>query len=79
MKSGACARSGSMHLSERRRSDGRVIEVRGQPLPDGGFVSTFNDVTTYTVRAWAPGYQTFESDAAWGDHPTELDLRLTPL
>src|SRR5687768_1145660 len=40
-------RAGSMHLSERRRSDGRVIEVRGQPLPDGGYVSTFNDVTTY--------------------------------
>jgi PAS domain S-box-containing protein len=40
-------RAGSMHLSERRRTDGRVIEVRGQPLPDGGFVSTFNDVTTY--------------------------------
>lgn len=40
-------RAGSPHLSERRRSDGRVIEVRGQPLPDGGYVSTFNDVTTY--------------------------------
>ncbi len=24
-----------------------MIEVRGQPLPDGGYVSTFNDVTTY--------------------------------
>ncbi|WP_129781360.1 PAS domain-containing hybrid sensor histidine kinase/response regulator [Peristeroidobacter soli] len=40
-------RAGSPHLSERRRGDGRVIEVRGQPLPDGGYVSTFNDVTTY--------------------------------
>lgn len=40
-------RAGSTHLSERRRSDGRVIEVRGQPLPDGGYISTFNDVTTY--------------------------------
>ncbi|WP_116807127.1 hybrid sensor histidine kinase/response regulator [Steroidobacter cummioxidans] len=40
-------RAGSTHLSERRRGDGRVIEVRGQPLPDGGYVSTFNDVTTY--------------------------------
>jgi signal transduction histidine kinase len=40
-------RAGSAHLSERRRNDGRVIEVRGQPLPDGGYVSTFNDVTTY--------------------------------
>lgn len=40
-------RAGTTHQSERRRSDGRVIEVRGQPLPDGGYVSTFNDVTTY--------------------------------
>ncbi len=40
-------RAGSTHLSERRRKDGRVIEVRGQPLPDGGYLSTFNDVTTY--------------------------------
>lgn len=40
-------RGGSTHSSERRRSDGRVIEVRGQPLPDGGYVSTFNDVTSY--------------------------------
>lgn len=40
-------RAGTTHQSERRRSDGRVIEVRGQSLPDGGYVSTFNDVTTY--------------------------------
>lgn len=40
-------RSGSTHVSERQRPDGRVIEVRGQPLPDGGFVMTFNDVTSY--------------------------------
>jgi Na+/proline symporter/signal transduction histidine kinase/ActR/RegA family two-component response regulator len=38
-------RAGSAHTSERRRSDGRVIELRGQPLPDGGFVTTFSDVT----------------------------------
>ena len=40
-------RAGSVHLSERLRSDGRVIEVRGQPLPDGGYLKTFNDVTAY--------------------------------
>lgn len=40
-------RAGSAHVSERRRADGRVIEVRGQPLPDGGFVSTFSDVSSY--------------------------------
>lgn len=40
-------RAASTHVSERRRPDGRVIEMRGQPLPDGGFVTTFNDVTSY--------------------------------
>ena len=40
-------RAGSAHTSERRRSDGRVIELRGQPLPDGGFVTTFSDVTSH--------------------------------
>jgi PAS domain S-box-containing protein len=38
-------RVGTPHVSERRRADGRVIEGRGQPLPDGGFVMTFTDVT----------------------------------
>jgi Na+/proline symporter/signal transduction histidine kinase len=40
-------RAGSTHISERQRPDGRVIEVRGQPLHDGGFVMTFSDVTSY--------------------------------
>jgi len=40
-------RAGSPHTSERRRTDGRVIELRGQPLPDGGFVTTFSDVTSH--------------------------------
>lgn len=40
-------RMGSPHVSERQRPDGRVIEVRGQPLHDGGFLMTFSDVTSY--------------------------------
>jgi Na+/proline symporter/signal transduction histidine kinase len=43
----AYMRAGSAHISERRRSDGRVIELRGQPLPDGGFVTAFSDVTSH--------------------------------
>ncbi len=30
---------------KRRRPDGRIIEVRTNPLPEGGFVRTFTDVT----------------------------------
>jgi PAS domain S-box-containing protein len=39
------ARSFEPHLFERARADGTAIEVRGEPLPGGGFVSTFTDIT----------------------------------
>ncbi|MBM7456427.1 Na+/proline symporter/signal transduction histidine kinase [Oceanisphaera litoralis] len=38
---------GSAHVSARTRPDGRVIEVQGNPMPGGGFVMTFNDITTF--------------------------------
>lgn len=41
----ALARKFLAHQFERQRPDGRFIEVRGQPLPDGGFVSTYSDIT----------------------------------
>jgi PAS domain-containing protein len=33
------------HVYERRRPDGRVLEVCSTPLPDGGVVRTYTDVT----------------------------------
>jgi PAS domain S-box-containing protein len=33
------------HQFERTRPDGTVIEVRGAPMPGGGFVTTYSDVT----------------------------------
>ncbi|WP_099035164.1 PAS domain-containing hybrid sensor histidine kinase/response regulator [Lacimicrobium alkaliphilum] len=38
---------GSQHRFIRRRSDGRVIEMNGNPLPTGGFVTSFNDITEH--------------------------------
>jgi Na+/proline symporter/signal transduction histidine kinase/CheY-like chemotaxis protein len=38
-------RSGTPHRFTRQRSDGRVIEMVGNPLPGGGFVTSFNDIT----------------------------------
>ncbi|RAK00702.1 PAS domain-containing hybrid sensor histidine kinase/response regulator [Aliidiomarina maris] len=38
---------GSAHRFIRRRSDGRVIEMVGNPLPNGGFVTSFTDVTEH--------------------------------
>ncbi len=40
-------RAGTPHLFERVRASGQVIEMRGQPLPGGGYVTTFSDVTAY--------------------------------
>jgi Na+/proline symporter/signal transduction histidine kinase/CheY-like chemotaxis protein len=40
-------RSGTSHKFLRQRSDGRVIEMVGNPLPGGGFVTSFNDVTEH--------------------------------
>ncbi|WP_043768005.1 PAS domain-containing hybrid sensor histidine kinase/response regulator [Algiphilus aromaticivorans] len=38
---------GTAYRHERRMPDGRVIEITGNPMPGGGFVSTFSDVTAY--------------------------------
>jgi PAS domain S-box-containing protein len=40
-------RAGSPHLFERVRASGQVIEMRGQPLPGGGYVTSYSDVTDY--------------------------------
>jgi len=33
------------HVFERTRPDGKVLEVRGIPLPNGGFLTIYSDVT----------------------------------
>ncbi|CAM0998901.1 DNA-binding response regulator DpiB of citrate/malate metabolism [Rhodanobacter sp. Root179] len=40
-------RTGTRHLSERRFPDGTIVEIRGNPMPGGGFVATFTDVTAF--------------------------------
>ncbi|HET6396679.1 MAG TPA: PAS domain-containing hybrid sensor histidine kinase/response regulator, partial [Pseudoxanthomonas sp.] len=40
-------RAGTPHVFERVRSDGTVIEMRGQALPGGGYVTSYNDITAY--------------------------------
>ena len=35
------------HNSERLREDGKVIRIEGNPLPDGGFLMVFSDITAF--------------------------------
>lgn len=44
-------RGGSAHMFERERPDGSVLEIRGNPLPGGGFVTSFADITAYKAAA----------------------------
>lgn len=39
------------YLHERERGDGTVIEIRGNPMPDGGFVTSYADITAYKQAA----------------------------
>ncbi|PJK08216.1 hybrid sensor histidine kinase/response regulator [Lysobacteraceae bacterium NML120232] len=40
-------RKGTAHLAERVFPDGSIVEIRGNPMPGGGFVATFTDVTAF--------------------------------
>ncbi|GIU27256.1 hybrid sensor histidine kinase/response regulator [Shewanella schlegeliana] len=44
-------RNGTPHVSERQRKDGKVIKIQGNPMPSGGFVMTFTDITQYRQQA----------------------------
>ena len=40
-------REGSMHSVERIQPNGKIIRIEGNPIPDGGFVMIFTDITVY--------------------------------
>jgi histidine kinase len=44
-------RVGKPHMFEREWADGTVLEIRGNPLPGGGFVTSYTDITAYKNTA----------------------------
>ncbi|WP_201755781.1 hybrid sensor histidine kinase/response regulator [Corallococcus silvisoli] len=44
-------RMGTSHMHEREGPDGMVLEIRGNPLPNGGFVTSYADITSYQKAA----------------------------
>ncbi len=40
-------RQGSRHSSERQFPDGTIVRIEGNPMPGGGFVMLFTDITVY--------------------------------
>lgn len=44
-------RAATPYLHERERPDGTVLEIRGNPVPGGGFVTSYADITAYKNAA----------------------------
>jgi PAS domain S-box-containing protein len=67
-------RAGSPHIFERTRSDGKVIEMRGQALPGGGYVTSYNDITDYkhAEKALLEANETLEQRVAERSHEAEM-------
>ncbi len=59
-------RAGTPYVSERRFADGAIIEIRGNPMPGGGYVATFTDVTAFrrTEEALRQTLETLEQRVA---------------
>lgn len=53
---------GTPHVFQRVRPDGTVLEMRGNPIPGGGFVTSFTDITEHvlSVRQLAEAKQHLE-------------------
>ncbi len=66
------ARRFEPHLFERDRPDGMIIEVRGTPLPAGGFVTIYTDVTEHRQRERALESLTTELEARVAARTAEL-------
>ena len=62
----AFMRAGTPHLTERVFPDGSIVEIRGNPMPGGGFVATFTDVTAFrqAERALKRANETLEQRVA---------------
>lgn len=59
-------RAGTPYVAERTLRGGQVIEIRGNPMPGGGFVATFTDVTAFrrTEHALRLSNETLEQRVA---------------
>ena len=68
------ARRFEKHRLERMRPDGTVIEVSGSPLPSGGFVSIYTDITLQKKRELELEAQAFERTRALASSEARLQL-----
>lgn len=76
------ARQNQAHRFERRRPDGSAVEVIGNPTPEGGFVTTYLDVTERArveaaLRASEARFRDFASASSDWFYETDENHRFT--
>ncbi len=66
--------NGTAHVFQRVRPDGSVIEIRGNPIPGGGFVTSFTDITEHVkaVQALAAAKEHLEQRVS--DRTAQISL-----
>ncbi len=72
-------REGNTHRLERTMPDGTVVDIHGNPLPHGGFVTTYIDITDYrdVVAQLEEAKMELEQKVATGSQTlTETNARL---
>ena len=76
----AIARQFVAHSFERERPDGRIVEVRGSPLPNGGgFVTIYTDITAQRRREQALDKLRAELEQRVAERTAELQHKTTQL
>jgi len=72
-------REGSSYNYQSTFFDGKVIEIRGQPMPDGGFVTTYTDITEFKAveRALVDAKESLEQRVA--DRTAKLEETMLAL
>ena len=67
-------RSGTSYLHHRQFADGRVFELRGNPMPGGGFVTSFTDITAYRDAERALQRANVELEMRVSERTQDLEL-----
>jgi len=70
------ARQFEPHRFQHERPDGSVLEIRGRPMPGGGFVTTYTDVTEAHNLSRRLSYQATHDGLTGLVNRTEFDARL---
>ncbi|MFD2175962.1 hybrid sensor histidine kinase/response regulator [Veronia pacifica] len=75
----AFLKRGSRHTSSRVHQDGKVIEVQGNPMPSGGFVMSFTDITVFRNAESALKQSNEDLEARVTERTQELESLNTQL